>query len=342
MKNPRKPRNPNNLKNPKNLNNPNNQKTELHVRGEDSGTRIDKLVHQHFPTHSRSFYQKLIEEQNILVNHKPAKPSFRVSEGDRIEISIPPSPVSALEPQDIPLNIVYEDRDLVVVNKPPGMVVHPGAGVREGTLVNALLFHCESLSGVGGQTRPGIVHRLDKDTSGLLVVAKNDEAHYHLSKQFSEKTAFREYQALVWGKPQEQGEIETFLNRSKRDRTRFSVAESGKTALTFYQVEKYYDFLSLLQVQLKTGRTHQIRIHLNYIHHPVFGDPQYHGRKKQLNGLSGEGQRRFARQLLALMPRQALHAQKLSFGHPANQEVMIFEAGLPDDFQAVLNKLEEP
>ncbi len=316
-------------------------KTE--ITSANQGVRIDRFLSIHLPDHSRTFYQRLINEAHVRVNGKPVKPSYKLEPGDWVEGTIPPPQETDLAPENIPLDIRYEDEHLIVINKPAGMVVHPGAGVRQGTLVNALLCHCRNLSGVGGRLRPGIVHRLDKNTSGLLVVAKDDQSHIHLQKQFADKTATRVYRALVWGRLKEPaGTLETRLNRSKSDRKKFVVAETGKTAITEYRTLKNYEFLTLVEVRLKTGRTHQIRTHFNYLGHPVFGDPEYSGRRKQLNRLSSLSLRQFGLYLLTLMNRQALHAYTLGFIHPVTRQSMQFEVDFPADFTAVLEHLENP
>ncbi len=318
------------------------QQIELTVAPSDHHLRLDKFLHKHFTDRSRSFWQKLIEQGYVEVGGKALRPAYRITAGEVVRVTIPPPQETDILPEEIPLDILFEDDHLLVINKPAGLVVHPGAGVRQGTLVNALLHHCQNLSGVGGRLRPGIVHRLDKETSGLLVVAKNDLAHLSLSRQFAEKTASREYLALVWHRLEaEEGEIETRLNRSKRDRKLFAVAREGKTAVTRYRVEQRFRFLTLVRIWLKTGRTHQIRVHFSHIHHPVFGDPQYHGRLKQLGQLSGKANREMAGRLLQMMPRQALHARELAFVHPVSKEKMRFQAPLPDDFQQVLTTLQE-
>ncbi len=294
-----------------------------------------------FPQYSRSFFQKLIQSGHITVNTRPAKAGWKLRVDDEVTVRIPPPEITAMEPQNIPLDILYEDAHLLVLNKPAGMVVHPGAGVRQGTLVNALLYHCNDLSGVGGRLRPGIVHRLDKNTSGLLVVAKNDAAHLNLQKQFAEKTAYREYLALVWGNlSQPRGRLETYLERSKSNRKKFVVAKSGKVAITFYEVTARYDFLTLVKIQLKTGRTHQIRAHFQYLNHPVFGDPEYAGRQKQINRLNTLSERKRALYCLKIMNRQALHAYRLAFRHPVLQKEMEFTAALPEDFKTILQELQ--
>jgi len=311
------------------------------VSADETGLRLDKFLHQRLTNYSRTFHQKLIEQKNVTVNGKTVKPSFAVSQGDCIEVNVPIPDETEIQPQNIPLSIVYQDQDIIVIDKPAGIVVHPGAGVRSGTIVNALLYHCKDLSGVGGRLRPGIVHRLDKNTSGLMVVAKNDQAHLQLAQQLADKTMKRKYQALVWHllEPRE-GRIETFLNRSKRDRKIFTVSTSGKKAITLYEVEKYFQFLTLVNMQLETGRTHQIRTHFNHIHHPVFGDPEYNGRNKQLSQLKNSNYRQRAQYLLSLIHRQALHAVQLSFIHPTRFSAMNFTSPLPADFQRLLDELK--
>ncbi|NOX38130.1 MAG: RluA family pseudouridine synthase [Calditrichaeota bacterium] len=314
---------------------------EFRVEAGDRGERIDRFLARKLPDFSRSYIQKLIEKQLVRVDTRTVKPSFKLEANQHIVVEIPPPEETEIKPQPIPLDVVYEDDHLLVIHKPAGLVVHPGAGVREGTLVNALMYHCRDLSGVGGRLRPGIVHRLDKNTSGLLVVAKDDRTHLGLQKQFAEKTARREYRALVWGRLKEpSGRIETLVGRSPGDRKKFTVTREGKLAITLYQVERYYAFLTLVRVQLKTGRSHQIRIHFKHIHHPVFGDPEYGGRNKQLNRLTHLSEKRLAQQLLKIMPRQALHAYKLGFVHPITGKSMVFEIDLPEDFQQVLAVLE--
>ncbi len=307
----------------------------------DAGKRLDKILPAKFPDHSRAYYQKLIETQAVTVNGNPVRASFQVKPDDEIVIQLIPESQPEILAEDIPLDVVYEDDHIIVVNKPAGLVVHPGAGVPDGTLVNALLHHCDHLASTGGPLRPGIVHRLDKNTSGLLVAAKTDMAYLKLSKQFADKTAYRIYLALVWGIPDEsEGQIETLVNRSKRDRKLFTVAESGKTAITHFSVIRNYGFLSLLELQLKTGRTHQIRIHANYIHHPIFGDPEYHGRSKQISGIQNSDYRILAKRLLGQMPYQALHAHKLGLIHPESGKECLFSAAPPDNFQLIIDELE--
>jgi len=304
--------------------------------------RLDKFLSLQLTEHSRSFLQKLIADKLVTVNDRPEKASYKLAVEDRVQVEIPPPEETEILPEDIPLEVVYEDPALLVVNKPAGMVVHPGAGNRNGTLVNALMHHCTDLSGIGGRLRPGIVHRLDKNTSGLLVIAKNDTAHVQLQQQFSEKSAYREYRALVWGKPDPAtGEIENHLARSKSDRKLFTVADEGKIAITHYETEQSFEFLSLLNVRLKTGRTHQIRVHMRHLGHPVFGDPEYAGRDKQLNRLSALSRRNFAVYLLKHLKYQALHAFRLGFKHPINGEQMEFTVELPKKFVQLLEKVKK-
>jgi 23S rRNA pseudouridine1911/1915/1917 synthase len=306
------------------------------------GTRLDKYLFQNFPKYSRTYWQKLIEQKTVLVNGEPVKPSHKLSMGELIQAIIPEALKTEIIPQNIHLKIVYEDSDIIVINKPAGLIVHPGAGIRSGTLVNALLYHCKDLSGVGGRLRPGIVHRLDKNTSGLIVAAKNDNAHLKLTGQLQIKSMLRKYCALVWFSISEkEGKIDTFLSRSKRNRKIFVVSETGKKAITHFKVLKNYRFLSLLELQLETGRTHQIRSHLNFIHHPVFGDPEYNGRLKQLNQLHSGKDKLLAKELLGIINRQSLHAIQLRFNHPKTDDSLTFNSDLPDDMQTIIEYLEK-
>jgi len=314
----------------------------LTVSDDSDGSRLDKFLADHLEDYSRSFLQKLIADKHIQVNQQPVRASYRLSTGEQIHIHIPAPEETELLAEDIPLDIVFEDSDLIVINKPAGMVVHPGAGNPNGTLVNALMHYCKDLSGIGGRLRPGIVHRLDKNTSGLLVVAKNDITHVALQNQFSDKTAYREYRALVWGKPDPaEGVLENHLERSKSDRKLFRVGDSGKLAITQYSTEQNLDFISLLNIRLKTGRTHQIRVHMRHIGHPVFGDPEYAGRDRQLNRLSALSKRNFAVYLLKHLRHQALHAYRLGFVHPTLGEHKEFTVNLSKRFALILEKLQK-
>jgi 23S rRNA pseudouridine1911/1915/1917 synthase len=316
---------------------------EIIVPNVEKRERIDKFLVNQIENASRSKIEKLIEAGLVLVNGKNVKPSHKISPGERIIVKIPKEPRPELLPEPIPLEIIYEDEYLLVVNKPAGMVTHPGYGNYTGTLVNALLYHCSSLSRVnvsGGEVRPGIVHRLDKDTSGLLVVAKDDETHRQLAKQFFHKTVEREYWAIVWGHfNSSRGVIEAEVGRSRSDRTKFAVVRGGKPAVTEYEVIEKFEFLSLVKLRLKTGRTHQIRVHLAHIGHPVFGDPTYGGRRIAWGGIDRK-KKLFVDELLKIMQRQALHAKTLGFIHPARNEFMRFDSELPDDMKKVLEILK--
>jgi len=301
--------------------------------------RIDLFLSSQIENATRSRIQKLIEADLVKVNGKTVKPSYLVQPNDIIEASHPitPRPEEA-GPEEIPLNIIYEDEFLLVVNKPAGMVAHPAYANYTGTLVNALLHHSKSLSGVTG--RPGIVHRLDKDTSGLLVVAKDDFTHAKLAEQFSKHTAEREYRAICWGVFKEtKGEISLNIARSKSDRKKFAVSSNeGKIAITLFEVIEQFEFVSYLKLNLKTGRTHQIRVHLSSINHPVFGDETYGGRKI-VHGSQLPKMKSRIENLLSLMPRQALHAKTLGFIHPHRKEFMRFDSELPEDMKELLRKL---
>ena len=274
---------------------------------------------------SRTQAQRMIREGDILLNGKTVKPNVTVSAGDLVDINYPDPVETDVLPEEIPLDILYEDEDLLVVNKPQGMVVHPAPGHESGTLVNALLFHIRDLSGIGGELRPGIVHRIDRMTSGLLVVAKNDTAHRVLSDQFRDHSAHRSYAALVDGNIRdESGTIDAPLARHPVDRKRMAIVSGGREAVTHWQVATRYGQYTLLQIELETGRTHQIRVHLYSIQHPVSGDDVY-GREKRPFGLVG----------------QALHGYRLTFRHPKSGEQMVFYAPLPEYFTIALNKAGE-
>jgi 23S rRNA pseudouridine1911/1915/1917 synthase len=278
--------------------------------------RLDRFLADQLPQYSRSRLQQLIRDGFVTLNGRQARQRDRVRQGDQLELLVPPPQKIANEPEAIPLDVLLEDRDLIVVNKPPGMVVHPGAGHREHTLVNALLHHCATLSGIGGKERPGIVHRLDKETSGCLVAAKNDEAHRDLSTQFATRLVEKIYLALVAGRLRRNtGLIEEKIGRHPVHRERMSVsATRGRAARTEYSVLRSGEAASLVECRLHSGRTHQIRVHLHHLGHPVLGDKVY-GRKSA-----------------ARFPRQMLHAWKLGFRHPRTGEWKTFEAPLPADF----------
>jgi 23S rRNA pseudouridine1911/1915/1917 synthase len=305
-----------------------------------SGERIDLFLSQEDLGLSRAHIQKLISDHNILVNNRPTKSSYKIRGGEKIDIEVPPLEKPSLEPEDISLDIVYEDSDLLVVNKKAGMVVHPAAGNYSHTLVNALLFHCKDLSGINGVLRPGIVHRLDKGTSGLLVVAKNDAAHLSLTGQIKNRTLLRQYVAITWGHmSSEEGIVEAPIGRAVKDRKRMAVTHiKGRESKTQFRVLERFDLCDLLSIRLQTGRTHQIRVHLSYLNHPVLGDPEYGGRQKWLKGIYDRN-RPFAQKLLSIIDRQALHAQKIGFVHPRTKEYQKFDSPLPEDMEDVLRLL---
>ncbi len=292
---------------------------------EENYARLDAFLTEAMDDLTRSAIKKLIESGNVTVNAKPCKAGQAVKAGDGVAVVLPDPVTLAAKPENIPLDIVYQDADIAVINKAQGMTVHAGNGNTEGTLVNALLYHLDSLSGINGVIRPGIVHRIDKDTSGLLVVAKNDRAHVSLSAQIAEKTCRRIYVALLEGElKEESGTISTYIGRSPADRLKMAVLPTGKgkIAVTDYRILQTYQGYTLAEFSLHTGRTHQIRVHAKYMGHPIVGDPVY-GFAKQRFDLNG----------------QLLHAQKLILTHPVTGERMTFEAPLPNYFTAVLQKL---
>lgn len=316
------------------------QEIKIIVPAHQTNERIDKFLTNQLPNVTRSKVQKAIEQGLVLDDGRVVKASHRVSPGEVIHCTIPRTPPPKVHPENIPLDIMYEDEYLFIVNKPQGMVTHPAYGNYSGTLVNALLHHCKQLSTLNDEARPGIVHRLDKDTSGLLVVAKENETHAQLANQFSRRTIDREYWAIVWGQLKNQrGIIEASLGRSKSDRKKVTVVRKGKHAVTEYQVLEQFDFLSLIKLNLRTGRTHQIRVHLAHIGHPVFGDPAYGGRRIAWGGADAK-QKAKVQSLLKIMQRQALHAKTLGFIHPATKKFVKFDSELPKDIAKVLSILK--
>jgi len=317
------------------------KKFKIEVTSGKQKERIDLYLTNVIENATRTRIQKLIDAKLVLVNGKPTKANYKVVPFDLIEVTIPISPrPEKAEPEDIPLNIIYEDDYFLIVNKVAGMVAHPAFSNYTGTLVNALLHHTKSLSDVNEPIRPGIVHRIDKNTSGLLVVAKDDVTHAKLAKQFAKHSIEREYWAVAWGIFKEkQGEITHNIVRSKSDRKKFTICkDDGKTAITLYEVIEDFEFTSLLKIHLQTGRTHQIRVHLSGIGHPIFGDETYGGRKLTYEAQLPKMRSRMEN-LLELMPRQALHAKKLGFIHPATNEFISFDSELPEDIQNLLLKL---
>ena len=292
---------------------------------ENENKRLDIYISEAYKVLSRTAIKRLLEEEKIHVNGKVEKTSYKVKNGDNIEIEIPEAKETKLEAQNIPVPVIYEDKDIIVVNKPKGMVVHPANGNPDGTLVNAILAMCKgSLSGIGGEIRPGIVHRLDKDTSGLLIVAKNDEAHIKMSKQIQDRKVEKRYIALVRGNvPDDEATIDMPIARSKVDRKKMAVDKNGKEAVTHFKVLKRYGNYTLLEIKIDTGRTHQIRVHMSYIGYPVVGDSVYSSGKNEF-GVEG----------------QMLHARYLKFKHPITGKELNLEAPLPEDFEKIIKQLE--
>lgn len=293
----------------------------------DINKRIDLYLNEELDEISRSAIQKLIEKGNVKVNNREVNKNYKLREGDTIEVEIPEPEGINIEAENIPLNILYEDDDLIVVNKPQNMVVHPAPGHYSGTLVNGLMYHCgDNLSGINGVLRPGIVHRIDKDTSGVLVIAKSDLAHRELSRQLAEHSMTRVYNAIVYnGFEADEGTVSTLIGRSQNDRKKMAVLKSGgRNAVTHYKVLKRMGKFTLVELKLETGRTHQIRVHMAHIGHPLLGDPVY-GPKKQIFNLQG----------------QVLHAKVLGFIHPRTKEYMEFSTELPEYFIKLADRLEK-
>ena len=299
----------------------------IHTTDEDIGQRIDKVICQAIDGMSRSAVQKIIDEGNVSIKDTAISKNYKVRSGDIIKVIIPQAKELEITAEDIPLEIMYEDSDLLVVNKPKGMVVHPAAGNYDGTLVNALMHHCKgSLSGINGVIRPGIVHRIDKDTSGLLIVAKNDFAHVNLAEQIKAHSFTREYQSVVYGKfKTDSGTVDAPIGRHPVDRKKMAVTpKNSKNATTHYKVINEYDGFTHLGLRLETGRTHQIRVHMSYIGHPVAGDPVY-GPKKVIESLSG----------------QCLHAGLIGFRHPRTNDYIEIKSELPEYFTQFLRRIDK-
>ncbi len=301
--------------------------------------RLDLFLTHHVENATRNKVQRAIREGTVLVDGERVRVSHRVSPGEVIHYVLPKPPPQEAMPEDIPVEIVHEDESVIVVNKPAGMVTHPAHGNYTGTLVNALLHHCNALSSLNDPTRPGIVHRLDKGTSGLMVVAKTEHAHAFLARQFSRRTIHREYQAIVWGTFRERkGSIDAALGRSPSDRKKIAVVKHGKPALTEYEILERFSYLTLIRLKLRTGRTHQIRVHLAHVNHPVFGDPTYNGRHIVF-GSGSSSHKSEVNRLLGAIDRQALHAKTIGFVHPSSKEEMFFDSDLPPDMEAVVGLL---
>lgn len=305
--------------------------------------RIDKFLSNKLENISRSRIQAAASAGNILVNDSPVKPNYKVKAEDIITIVLPHPPREIeLIPENIAIDIIYEDDDLLVVNKKAGMVVHPAYGNYTGTLVNALMYHLsDNPLFASGEVRPGLVHRIDKDTSGLLVIAKNEQAMNSLARQFYDKTTKRTYHALVWGNmEEEEGTITGNIGRNPKDRKKMYVfpnGEDGKHAVTHYRVLERFDYVNLVECRLETGRTHQIRVHFQYINHPLFNDPEYGG-NQILRGTTFSKYKQFIQNCFTILPRQALHAKTLGFKHPVTRKEMIFDTVLPEDMAEVIEK----
>lgn len=312
-------------------------KYTIEVSKETAGMRLDFFVAKSLKYLSRSRAKQLIEGGHVLINSKSAKAAKLLSAGDRVEVEIPPAVDTFAKPENIPLDIIYEDDDIVVVNKPAGMVVHPAAGHPDGTLVNALLYHCKNLSGIGGELKPGIVHRLDLGTSGAIIAAKNDGAHKNIAAQFKARTVTKIYLALVFGSMRtNNGKFDSVIGRSTGDRKRMSGrTKKGRAALTEWKVlERFGGDLSWLEIHLRTGRMHQIRVHFSESGHPLVGDPLYGGNRKALRISDGP-----MRDAVVNFSRPALHAWRLCIDHPKTGKRLEFTANLPTDIRGLLKNL---
>ena len=307
------------------------------VSQENAGSRLDLFLSRMSLELSRNQVQRLIDNNCILVNGKPQKASYRLRSKDQVLVSVPPAPPSQLEPEPLSLDVVFEDDHLIAINKPPGLVVHPATSHRTSTLVHGLLHHCDHLADLGGPLRPGIVHRLDKDTSGIIVVAKENSAYRHLSRQFKEKLVYKEYSALVYGHlRQSSGQFTDPIRRHPKNRKKMGIIAGGREASTFWWLELLFGEVSLVKVVIKTGRTHQIRVHFAHARHPVVGDATYGG-KKRVKSV----QNPLMRARLSKVKRQMLHARRLALEHPATGETLDLSAPLPEDMTDLLQFLRK-
>lgn len=312
----------------------------VEVCEDDKNKRLDQFLSEELNEYTRSFMQKLIEDSMIEINGlSKIKSSYKLKGSEVITVNIPENEELNIEAEDIPLDIIYEDSHLVVINKAAGMCVHPAPGHLNGTLVNALLFHIKGLSGINGVARPGIVHRLDMDTSGLIIVAKSDEAHQKLVEMFQNKSIKKTYVALLKGKlTKKRGRIESLIGRHHVDRKKMAVVDrNGKSAITHYEVMESNELNTLVKVSIETGRTHQIRVHMDYIGHPLFNDDRYGG-DKIVKGTFYSKYKKFIENCFEVMPRHALHAKTLGFIHPKTKGNLFFENEIPSDFKALIEK----
>jgi len=317
--------------------------TTIQITPENKNIRLDQFLSSELQDFSRTHIQKLIKMGFVLVNGTIRKPGFRLFGGENIKVELPdenPAP-EILKPENIPLKIVFEDDIIVVLDKPAGLVVHPGAGIKEGTLVNGLVYYFKSLSNISGSPKPGIVHRLDKDTSGLILVAKTNSAHLHLANQFETRSVVKKYMGITWGewKPIS-GKIEEPITRKRSDRTSFTVSTSGRSARTDYEVIEAMRYLSLVRFFPRTGRTHQIRVHSAFHGNPIFSDEKYNGGLNRIKGFLPEISKKL-KTMLNSIGRQALHAYELSITHPTTEEQLQFEAPLPEDFTNLIEDMKE-
>lgn len=315
---------------------PDHEILTFQVALEDAGARLDSYLATRIEGWSRARLQRLIDSEDVLVNGKTAKPSYKLRHNDDLEVELTAPAADSFTPEPIPIEIVYEDETLVVVNKPAGLVVHPAAGIHSGTLANALAYHFQQLPGSGAGVRPGIVHRLDRDTSGLLVVAKTEAALEHIADQFRDRTVFKSYVALVHGRVSaDSGQIDQPLARDRSNRTRMAVVRGGRSSLSLYRVRQRFDRFTLLDVELKTGRTHQIRVHLAWLKHPVVGDEIYGaGRDNQILDVK-------LRAAVRNLGRHFLHAEKLAFTHPQTGKRVEFSSPLPPELSELLTVIKE-
>jgi 23S rRNA pseudouridine1911/1915/1917 synthase len=312
----------------------------FNIQVETSGDRVDAFLSHKFPEISRSKIQKYIKDGSIKVSGEKVKPSWILSEGEELVGNIKPAVVVQLEPENIPLDIMFEDEHYIVVNKKSGLIVHPGSGIKSGTLVNALLYHFNQLSNIN-TIRPGIVHRLDKETTGLILIAKSDIAHKKMSKLFEQREIRKIYKAITWGKPNDRDTIDTNICRNPAERTLFTTSRTkGKEAHTIYKRDAHYPPLSVVSVGLKTGRTHQIRVHMKSIGHPIICDDDYYGGKKRIKSFHSKYSQLLSR-VFNKINRVALHAELLEFIHPVSGEKIKIVAPLPDDMKNVISILKE-